>query len=95
MGSNGQRRPPRPRLEIVSTGASEAEAAAIVAGIEQFLADTAPAPGRHEPATNRWQRAALEDGISARQISGAVWGHGPRRDTPSRIERSARPPETG
>jgi hypothetical protein len=81
MGSNGQRRPPRPRIEIVSTGASEAEAAAIVAGIEQFLADTAPAPGSDEPATSPWQRAALEEGISARQISGSVWGHAPAPHT--------------
>jgi hypothetical protein len=81
VSTNGRRRPPRPRIEIVSTGASEAEAAAIVAGIEQFLADAAPVPGRDKPATNRWQRAALEDGISARQISGAVWGHAPPRHT--------------
>ena len=31
MSSNGQRRPPRPRIELVSPTASEAEAAAIVA----------------------------------------------------------------
>jgi hypothetical protein len=65
VSTNGQRRPPRPRIEIVSTGASEAEAAAIVAGIEQFLADTAPPPASGEPATSPWQRAALEEGVSS------------------------------
>ena len=42
MATNGQRRPPRPRIEIVSGPASETEAAAIVAALEQFLAETAP-----------------------------------------------------
>jgi len=59
---------------MVSGGASEDEAAAIVAGIEQFLADTAPAPAP-AAAPSRWQRAALEGGVSARQLSGYAWGH--------------------
>jgi hypothetical protein len=74
--ANGKRRPPRPRIELVSAGASEDEAAAIVAALERFLADTAPAPD--PPAQSRWQRAALEEGIAARQVSGAAWGHAPR-----------------
>lgn len=80
MSTNGTRRPPRPRIEIASAGASDSEAAAIVAALEQFLADTAPAPGSAEPPASPWQRAALEEGISARQVSGAVWGHSPARD---------------
>lgn len=38
------------------------EAAAVVAAVEQFLADTAPAA---EPAAavNPWQRAALLEGV--------------------------------
>ncbi len=73
--TNGERRPPRPRIELL-TPASASEAAAIVAALEQFLADTAPAaaPARGQ---SPWQRAALEDGIAARQVSGAVWGHAP------------------
>ena len=62
MATNGRRRPPRPRIEIVSTTASESEAAAIVAALEQFLADTAPAPDPAGPQVSAWQRAALEDG---------------------------------
>jgi hypothetical protein len=64
MGANGKRKPRRPRIEIVSGGASESEAAAIVAALEQFLAEAAPAP--MPPAPSAWQRAALEDGVLAR-----------------------------
>jgi hypothetical protein len=78
MSTNGKRRPPRPRIELVSAAASEREGAAIVAAVEQFLADTAPPPEETPPA-NPWQRAALEDGISARQVSGRLWGHSPSR----------------
>ncbi len=77
MSKNGERRPPRPRIEIVTTGASESEAAAVVAAIEQFLADTAPAPAT-EPGISPWARAALEEGIAARQVSGYAWGNAPR-----------------
>ncbi|MGH2953979.1 MAG: hypothetical protein ACRDK9_08160 [Solirubrobacterales bacterium] len=72
-GANGRRRPPRPRIELVSAGASESEAAAIVAALERFLADTAPVAAS-EPPESRWQLAALDEGISARQISGSSWG---------------------
>lgn|SRR5690606_26711170 len=75
--SNGNRKPPRPRIELVSSGASPSEAAAIVAALEQFLIDTAPAP-EPRPAISAWQRAALEEGIGARQLTGSyVWGHAP------------------
>ena len=64
---------------MISSGASETEAAAVVAAVEQFLADTAPAPAGDDPTAGAWQRAALEEGIAARQITGYVWGHAPRR----------------
>jgi hypothetical protein len=79
VATNGQRKPPRPRIEMLTGGASETEAAAIAAAIEQFLADTAPAPGPTGPPASAWQRAALEEGISARQVSAAIWGHSPAR----------------
>ena len=51
---------------------SDSEAAAVVAAVEQFLADTAPAPAP-EPATqSRWQRAALLEGVSRAQL--LAWG---------------------
>jgi hypothetical protein len=59
---------------MVSPGASEAEAAAIAAALEQFLVDTAPPP-QDRPPVSRWQRAALEDGVGAKQGLGAIgWG---------------------
>jgi len=51
-------------------GAAEPrEAAAVVAAIEQFLADTAPTPGP-APAGDPWQRAALVEGVMAKQAFG-------------------------
>jgi hypothetical protein len=73
--TNGKRRPPRPQIELVSGSASDTEAAAIVAALEQFLADTAPTPAPGETEHSPWQRAALEEGIAARQVSGYAWGH--------------------
>jgi hypothetical protein len=62
MAGNGTRRPPRPRIELVGGSPSEAEGAAIVAALEQFLAETAPTPAATE--TSRWQQAALSEGVS-------------------------------
>lgn len=73
MASNGQRRPPRPRIELATPAASPGEAAAIAAAIEQFLADTAPTPGP-STAQSRWQRAALEEGIGLRAGLPTRWG---------------------
>jgi len=66
MGRNGERHPPRPRIELVTKPASDGEAAAIVAAMEQFLAETAPPPSAESPPANRWQRAALTEGVTAR-----------------------------
>ena len=59
---------------MLTSGASEVEAAAIVAALEQFLADTTPPPADEGPTQSPWQRAAIEDGIAARQVSGYAWG---------------------
>ena len=64
---------------MITGGASDAEAAAIVAAVEQFLADTAPPPASDGPQVSPWLRAALEEGIAARQVSGYAWGHAPQR----------------
>lgn len=49
------------------------EAAAVIAAIEQFLTDTAPAPVPRT-AVNPWQRAALLEGIGAKQGFASPWG---------------------
>jgi len=66
------------RIQVTSNGASESETAAIVAAVEQFLADTAPPPADNALRVSPWTRAALEEGIAARQLHGDAWGHAPR-----------------
>ena len=53
----------RPKLEIVAPGASPEEAAAIVAALEQFMRQTAPAPAPVEAPPNAWFRRGLLDAI--------------------------------
>jgi len=65
------------RIQITSN-ASDSETAAIVAAVEQFLADTASPQVDDALATSPWARAALEEGIAARQLHGDAWGHAPR-----------------
>jgi len=58
---------------LISAAASASEAAAIVAAVERFLVETAPAP---EPvaAPSAWQTAALREGVTARQLTARGWG---------------------
>ena len=74
MGANGSRKPPRPRIEMLGGNPSEEEAAAIMAALEQFLAETAPAPAAL--AQSRWQQAALAEGV-AREPPLVAWGRRP------------------
>jgi hypothetical protein len=43
------------------------EAAAVAAAIARFEAETGAAPAEAGPAISRWQRAALVEGVSAKQ----------------------------
>jgi hypothetical protein len=72
MPGNGKRRPPRPRIQITATNASPDEAAAIAAALEQFLADTAPAPVS-KSAVGGWLRVALAEGVDHSPAAGR-WG---------------------
>ena len=72
MAGNGKQSPPRPRIEIQSVNASPDEAAAIAAGLERFLWETAPAPGRAE--VSRWQQIALSEGVGVHSGLGTGWG---------------------
>jgi hypothetical protein len=71
MNGNGSRRPPRPRIEMLAGGPSAEEGAAIVAALEQYLAETAPEPAPVQPS--RWQRAALLDGVQREPLA-TRWG---------------------
>lgn len=72
MTSNGERRPPRPHIRIEAANASPEETAAIAAALEQFLAEHAPRP-QEADRPDPWLRAALEEGIAARQIEPTGW----------------------
>lgn len=69
----------RPQLEIVAPSASPEEAAAVVAALERFMRDTAPAPAPPRPARNPWQRAALLEGTDRESVPThpqTPWGDG-------------------
>jgi hypothetical protein len=66
VATNGKRRPPRPRIRLAGGAASAEEAAAIVAALEQHLAETAPPP-EASPEPSPWLQAALIEGVSAHQ----------------------------
>jgi len=72
MHRNGERRPRRPRIELVTEPASDGEAAAIVAALERFLGEMAPAPAAARPQGSAWQRAALQEGVS--RSATLAWG---------------------
>jgi len=77
MARDGQRRQRRPRIELVTPAGSPQEAAAIVAAVERFLAETSPPPATASQVGSRWQRAALLDGVSSRAELRSSWGGGP------------------
>ncbi len=63
----------RPQLSIVAPNASPEEAAAVVAGLEQFMRATAPTPVPAEPAPDRWQQAALYEGVAREPQPASLW----------------------
>ena len=68
MAANGNRKPPRPRIQMTSTSASPQEAAAVIAAVEQFIAETSPVAQAREPES-RWLRAGLIEGVTARSFA--------------------------
>ena len=74
MARNGQRRPPRPRIEVRQSTASPEEAAAIAAAIEQFLRDTAPTPVAAERSVSPWLRASLFENAGVAPRAPGPWG---------------------
>jgi hypothetical protein len=54
----------RPQLQIVAPGATPEEAAAVVAALEQFIRETAPAAVvAASPSRSPWHQAALQEGV--------------------------------
>lgn len=68
MATNGQRKPPRPKIEMVTPAASPEEAAAVTAAIEQFLAETAPFPSAERERMSPWQWAGLREGVRRAEL---------------------------
>ncbi len=64
----------RPKLTIVAPDASAEEAAAVVAALEQFMRDTAPA--RTPPPVRRspWLETALREGVNRDPGFASSWG---------------------
>jgi hypothetical protein len=56
------------------TAASPEEAAAVVAAIEQFLRDTAPAPTAAVQPMNPWLRAGLFENVGLQPGDRSPWG---------------------
>jgi hypothetical protein len=54
--------------------ASPEEAAAVIAALERFIAETAPIPGSGARPSNPWQRTALLEGVSAKEAFASPWG---------------------
>jgi hypothetical protein len=64
----------RPKLSIFAPSASPEEAAAIVAALEQFMRQTAPAAVPPAPKRNAWQQAALQEGVAGQPEMPLPWG---------------------
>ena len=54
----------RPKLTIVAPGATDEEAAAVVAALERFMRATAPRSAPQQEQRNPWQQAALREGVA-------------------------------
>jgi hypothetical protein len=51
-------------LQLLAPSANPEEAAAIVAAIERFMRDTAPAPAARADAPDPWVQAAMLESVS-------------------------------
>ncbi|HLY49893.1 MAG TPA: hypothetical protein VKR21_11930 [Solirubrobacteraceae bacterium] len=63
----------RPKLSIVAPNASAEEAAAVVAALERFMRETAPAPAPPPPSRSRWQQAAMHEGVDRQPQDPLPW----------------------
>jgi len=58
---------------MIAPDASPEEAAAVVAALERFMRQTAPAPAAPLPRASPWQRAALREGVAQRPAPPLPW----------------------
>lgn len=64
----------RPQLILQGSSASPAEAAAVMAAVEQFMRDHAPVAAPPAPATNAWLRAARLEAVDRGAAGHWPWG---------------------
>lgn len=63
----------RPALALIAPSASPVEAAAVVAALERFMRDTAPAPAASQPR-DPWQRTARMLAVGHEPGAPSPWG---------------------
>ena len=63
----------RPELSIAAPDATAEEAAAVVAAVERFLRDTAPAPTAAPEGRSPWLEASLREGVARQPGLLPVW----------------------
>lgn len=63
----------RPQLELIAPAASAEEAAAVVAALERFMRETAPAPTPTPAQRDAWQQAALHEGVNCQPETALPW----------------------
>jgi hypothetical protein len=72
----------RPQLELPigdrrdrrSASTTPEEAAAVVAGLERFMRDTAPPPAPVAQVGDAWARAAMLEGVGHEDDQPTAWG---------------------
>lgn len=63
----------RAKLSIVAPNATAEEAAAVVAAVERFIRATAPTLVAPAAAVDRWQQAALHEGVTRQPQPPVPW----------------------
>jgi hypothetical protein len=61
-------------MTLIAPGASLEEAAAIVAALERYVADTAPPPANPSSRRSGWLRTALLEGVGRSDRQRGAWG---------------------
>jgi hypothetical protein len=63
-----------PQLQLITSTASPAEAAAIVAAVERFRAETTSPASEPENHQGRWAQTAILEGVRREDLSSWAWG---------------------
>ncbi|MEA2391442.1 MAG: hypothetical protein QOK31_1551 [Solirubrobacteraceae bacterium] len=64
----------RPRLTLLGTSASPAEAAAVIAAVERFMRDNSPPAAPPAQRANPWLRTARLESVDCLMATPPRWG---------------------